>query len=252
MPEPRTARRADRPPTNARQDKEKPQDSADKLKGPMWARSVHLFYDPIFDIRSRAAFQAALDDYITLPERERAFHDTHLLFRALQGMEAIYGVLTRIEARLSTAGSADLSALEHLAPMRAALDEIVHNQARFVQVDGLEGEDGEEQDEDEDEDEDELGDDPDEGRDLDKDPDFIYDTVPDEEPERTPRSRRPAPEPAPRSARAEQPRQDAARPEPRPEPTRPAARPADPEREALVGELVPASDGPHGAEAGDR
>ena len=250
MPEPRPARRADRPPKTDRRDKEKPQDGAEKPKGPLWARAVHLFYDPIFDIRSRAAFQAALDDYITLPERERAFHDTHLLFRALQGLEAVHGVLTRIEARLDAMGGADLSALEHLAPMRAALDEIVGNQARFVQVDGMDGEELDEDEEEEEEDE-ELGDDPDEEQDPDEDPDFIYDTVPDEEPERPRRPRRADPEPARRPTRPE-PRPEPVRPEPRPEPVRPAARPADPEREALVGDLVPASEGPQGAEAGDR
>ncbi len=202
-----------------------------KLTGPLWARAVHLFYDPIFDIRSGKAFQSALNDYVLLPADERAFHETHLLYRLVQGLESVHGVLVRVERKLNGAASPDLAALKHLEPIRAALEEIASGQADLVAVTGIDGE------QEDDDDDDELSDD-DEAL-PDEDPDFIYDTVPDEEPEQPRRPRRPAqPEPA--------------RPQPqRTEPQRPARAP-DPEREALVGDLVPATEGPQGDGEGDR
>ncbi len=196
--------------------------------GPRWARAVHLFYDPIFDIRSRAAFQDALNDYVTLPERERAFHDTHLLFRLVQGIESVHGLLERIDQRMSELASPDLSALKHLAPIRAALDEISSAQPSFIAVDGFEDDEDLEEDERED-------DEPPEDDELAQDPDVIYDTIP--EAEAPPRhSRRAAPVERPQPPRSAPPR---------------STPPPDPEREALVGDLVPATEGPD-AEPGDR
>ena len=247
MPEPRSARRPDRPRAP------EPEPAAEKLTGPLWARAVHRFYDPIFDIRSRAAFQAALNDYVTLPPDERAFHDTHLLYRMVQGLESVHGLLRRIEARLEDVVAPDLSALEHLEPIREALAEIASSQPRFIQAEGWEGEEpGDEQEE---EARDELGDDPEEDLPEDEDPDFIYDTIPDDADQPPRQGRRRAPETAPRAepSRAEPPRAEASRSEPpRAEPPRPSQRPVDPDREALVGDLVPASEGPHGASAGGR
>ena len=202
-----------------------------KLAGPLWARAVHRFYDPGFDVCSEKALQGALNDFVALDPAERAFHETHLLYRVVLGLEDVYGVLRRIEKRLDQGGGADLSALAHLAPLRAALEEIARGQPDLVEVGDL-------SDEDEEQDEDELGDEDELEQGDDSDPDFIYDTVPADEPEQPRRPRR--------SPQAETPR-----PEPqRAEPARPK-RPADPEREALVGDLVPASEGPR-AEAGDR
>ena len=227
MPDPRTARRA---PTRPKA--EQPEDATNKLTGPIWARAVHHFYDPGFDVRSDKAFQSAINDFVRLDPAERNFHETHLLYRLALGVESVYGVLRRIEQKLDGVASPDLAALEHLAPIRAALEEIASGQPDLVAVDGIDGEE-----EDEDEDQDELGDE-DEDAPLGEDPDFIYDTVPADEPEQPRRPRR-------------SPQTETPRPEPqRAEPARPK-RPADPEREALVGDLVPASEGPR-AEAGDR
>ena len=202
-----------------------------KPTGPLWARAIHLFYDPIFDIRSAKAFQSALNDYVLLPADERAFHETHLLYRLVQGLESVHGVLRRIETRLDGAVNPDLAALEHLEPIRAALEEIASNQPSLMQVAGWEGEEEEEEEIGEEEEELPTDDDPDGD-----DPDFIYDTVPEEEPERPRRPRRPSPSEAPRATPA------------RAEP----ARAPEPEREALVGELVPANEGPQGGAEGDR
>ena len=208
-----------------------------KPTGPLWARAVHHFYDPIFDIRSGKAFQSALNDFVLLPADERAFHETHLLYRLVQGLEGVHGVLQRIEKRIDATANPDLAALEHLEPIRAALEEIASNQPSLIQVEGWDGEqemgDQEEEEEEEEEDPDEL--------EEDEDPDFIYDTVPDEEPEQPRRRRRPAPAEA---ARPQPQRAEAPRPEP--------PRAAEPEREALVGDLVPATEGPQGDGAGDR
>ncbi len=234
-------------PTASHRDRKLPQaeraESTDKPTGPLFARAVHVFYDPIFDIRSRAAFQTALNEYVVLPPDERAFHETHLLFRLVQGLESIHGLLTRIEAKLAQIASSDLTALEHLEPIRAALEEIASNQPSLIQVDGWDGEDvgnQEEEEEEEQEDPDELADD--------EDPDFIYESVPDEE-ERPRRSRRAptreAREPAPTEAPPRRPPLRVVEP-PRPE------RAPDLEREALVGDLVPATEGPQGVGEGDR
>lgn len=231
-------------PTLARRDRKLPQaeraEAPDKPSGPLFARAVHVFYDPIFDIRSRAAFQTALNEYVVLPPDERAFHETHLLFRVVQGLESVHGLLTRIEAKLAQIASSDLTALEHLEPIRAALEEIATNQPSLIPVEGWDGDDVGDQEEEEQEDPDELADD--------EDPDFIYETVPDEE-ERPRRSRRAptreAREPAPTEAQPRRPPLRVVEP-PRPE------RAVDPEREALVGDLVPATEGPQSAGEGDR
>ena len=233
MPDPARTRRAPTPSKAERADT-----AENKLTGPLWARAVHHFYDAGFDVRSSKGFQSAIDDFVSLDPAERAFHETHLLYRLVLGVEGVYGVLQRIEKSLANVSSPNLAALEHLAPIRAALEEIASSQPDLVRVDGLDGD--EEDDEDEDEEEDELGDE-DEGG---EDPDFIYDTVPDEEPEQP---RRPRRQPQPEATRAQP---QAHRADPQREPARPP-RAADPEREALVGELVPASEGPHG-EAGER
>lgn len=224
----------------SRHDRKLPQaeraEAPDKPTGPLFARAVHVFYDPIFDIRSRAAFQAALNDFVLLPADERAFHETHLLYRMVQGLEGIHGVLQRIEKKLDAVTGPDLSALEHLAPIRAALEELANNQPSLVQVDGWDGEEEDDEDEEDqrDDDRDELADDDDAS-----DPDFIYDTVPDEQPEEPRRPKRQPRTPAPARDEA---RADAPRP----------ARAADPEREALVGDLVPATEGPQGDAEADR
>ena len=231
MPDPARARRA---PTPSKAERADTADS--KLTGPIWARAVHHFYDPGFDVRSNKGFQSAMNDFVRLDPAERAFHETHLLYRLVLGLEDVYGLLQRIEKNLGNLSSPNLAALEHLAPIRAALEEIASGQPDLVPADGLDGD----EDEDEDEEEDELGGE-DEGG---EDPDFIYDTVPADEPEQPRRPRRPPPAEAPRAqpqAQRAEPQREAARP----------ARAADPEREALVGELVPASEGPQG-EAGER
>ena len=217
MPDPARTRSAPTPETA-----ERARDN--KASGPLWARAVHHFYDPAFDIRSGKAFQGALNDFVALEPGERAFHETHLLYRLVLGLEGIHGVLSRIEKRLGATAGADLSALGHLGPIRAALEEIASGQSDMVQAEAIDGED-----EDEDENEDELGEDEDQEEDGD-DPDFIYDTVPEDEPEQPRRPRRP-------------PQPEAPSPQPQ--------RASDPEREALVGDLVPATEGPR-AEAGDR
>ena len=61
MPDPTTARRAPTPRA------ERPSADENKLTGPLWARAVHHFYDPIFDIRSSKSFQSALNDFVLLP-----------------------------------------------------------------------------------------------------------------------------------------------------------------------------------------
>lgn len=224
MPEPT---RATRPPSPRRDPRQPPEPLTDDAsRGPLWARAVHLFHDPGLDVRSRAAFQAALDDYAGLTPHERAFQDTHLLYRVAMGLEGIFGVLRRIEARLDQTTSPDLRELEHLEPIRAALEEIVSAQAGMMEAASWGGEEEEEIEEDE----------PDE-QDLDEqDPDIIYDTLPEEPPE-PPRPRRHAPA-------VEAPRAAHPRVEPPPEP-------ADPDREVLVGDLVPAREEPHD-EAGAR
>lgn len=229
MPDPDRRRRSRKP--NATERPEQP----DPPKGPLWARAVHLFYDPAFDMRSRAGFQTALDDFVELPDGERAFHETHLLYRVVQGLEGIHAVLTRIERKLDGAVSPDLSALEHLAPIRAALDEIASGQSDLIEAVDFDGEDEDEVELDD------LEEDPDPGE---EDPDFVYDTVPEDEPERPrrPRPGPPASSDAPRPPRAAPPRPAAPR----------SAPPADPDREALIGELVPASERPHDAGEGER
>lgn len=213
-----TARPARHSPARSRSERTEEADS--RHSAPLWARAVHHFYDPIFDIRSGPAFQSAIDEFVGLAPAERAFHETHLLYRLVLGMEGVFSVLRRIEQKLDASGPADWSALGHLAPIRAALEEIASHQAELTQMSGLEGDD--EQDEDE-QDEDELSE-----ASGDEDPDFIYDTVPDDEPLRRRPPRRVPPAEPPRTARA-----------------------ADPGREALVGELVPATEDPN-AEAGER
>lgn len=232
MPDPARAR-----PTRGQKSKQRADNDAPPT-GPLWARAVHVFYDPIFDIRSRAAFQAALNDFVLLPADERAFHETHLLYRLVQGLEGIHGVLQRIEKKLDAVTSPELSALEHLKPIRAALEELANNQPSLVQVDGWADEEDEEDEEDDDDqrddDRDELADDEDGS-----DPDFIYDTVPDEQPEEP---RRPKRQPRPAAPVREEARADTPRP----------PRAADPEREALIGELVPATEGPKSGAEADR
>ena len=118
----------------------------DKPKGPLWARAVHRFYDPVFDIRSRKDFQEVLNDFVELTPDERAFHDTHLLYSVVVGLEGIFGVLKRIEERLAAVSGPDLAALEHLAPIRAALEEIASSQPDLVRVDGVDGDEEEDED----------------------------------------------------------------------------------------------------------
>lgn len=181
--------------------------------GPTWARPVHRYYDPSFDIRSRAEFQAALDDFVSLSDEERAFHQTHLLYRVVQGLESLHGDLQRIAGRLDLLADADLSALEHLEPIREAVEDLAHQGPGWASVEAFDGEQA-----------DDLREEDDEGQDPDDDPDFLYEPIPEAPP-------RPAPA-----------RRTAAAP----------PRPPDPEREALVGDLVPATEGPHAAEAGGR
>ena len=228
MPDPARTRRTPTPTPD------EPAGALDKKPtGPLWARAVHHFYDPIFDIRSSKAFQSALNDFVLLPADERAFHETHLLYRLVLGLEGLHGVLVRIEKRLDATANPDLAALEHLEPIRAALEEIASNQPSLLQVEGWDGREHMGDQDDEEEDPDAL--------EEDEDPDFIYDTVPDEEPEQPRRTRRPAPAEA---ARPQPQRAEAPRPEP--------PRAAEPDRDALVGDLVPASEGPQGDGAGDR
>lgn len=200
--------------------------------GPLWARAVHAFYDPIFDIRSRAAFQEALNDFVSLPADERAFHQTHLLYRQVHALEDIFGVLVRVEQRLNDL-SVSAEALEHLEPMREALAELASDRyalARDGRLDGEDYEEGDEEEEEEDEDEARDTDPTGQDDDLNGDPDFIYEPIPKEAPARPPR---------PRLVHSQ----------PEPEAAAPAA---DPEREALVGDLVPSREGQQDGSEGDR
>lgn len=227
MPDPTRARRS---PLSAKDTRSaQPPDplTNDASRGPLWARAVHLFHDPGLDVRTRGAFQEALNDYAGLTPHERAFQDTHLLYRIAMGLEGIFGVLRRIEARLDQTMSPDLRELEHLEPIRAALEEIASAQAGMMEAASWGGEEEEEIEEDE-PDEQDLHDE--------QDPEFIYDTLPEDPPE-PPSRRRRAPV-------VEAPRAVALRVEPPPKPT-------DPDREVLVGDLVPAREEPH-HEAGAR
>ena len=214
-------------PSQPRAPRPQPSEPArERPTGPLWARAVHVFYDPIFDIRSKSAFQDALNDFVSLPADERAFHQTHLLYRQVHAMEDIFGVLVRVEQRLNDL-SVSAEALEHLEPMREALAELASDRYALARSGSFDGDDYEEEEEEVEEEDTDL---PEQNDDQEGDPDIIYDTIPDEVPERPAR---------PRLVRS-QPALEVAPP------------PADPEREALVGELVPAAEGPQREPEGDR
>ena len=228
MPDPTRARRSPSSAKDPRPAQPPEPLTDDASRGPLWARAVHLFHDPGLDVRTRAAFQEALNDYAGLTPHERAFQDTHLLYRVAMGLEGIFGVLRRIEARLDETTSPDLRELEHLEPIRAALEEIASAQAGMMEAASWGGEEEEEVEL--------IEEEPDEQDPDEQDPDVIYDTLPEEPPE-PPRPRR-------RALAAEAPKAEPPRIEP------PTAR-ADPDREVLVGDLVPAREEPH-HEAGAR
>lgn len=102
-----------------------------KLTRPPWAEALHGFYDPSFAVKDADDLADAAEDFAELEPGEQAYHLGQLLFRQAEALEAIHGVLARIEANVA---GADLAALKHLAPIRVAVRDIADVQEELLGV----------------------------------------------------------------------------------------------------------------------
>lgn len=102
-----------------------------KLTRPPWAEALHSFYDASFVVKDASDLADAADDFADLEPGEQAYHLGQLLFRQAEALEAIHGVLARIEGKFSVT---DLGALKHLAPIRVAVRDIAEGQEELLGV----------------------------------------------------------------------------------------------------------------------
>ncbi len=128
-----------------------------KLTRPAWAEALHGFYDASFVVKDASDLADAADDFADLEPGEQAYHLGQLLFRQTEALEAIHGVLSRIDGKLSRS---DLGALKHLAPIRVAVRDLADGQEELLgvieQVGGMSAAATREPGDDEDEDEDDA------------------------------------------------------------------------------------------------
>ena len=126
-----------------------------KLTRPPWAEALHGFYDSSFVVKDANDLADAADDFADLEPGEQAYHLGQLLFRQAEALEAIHGVLARLEVKLA---GADLGALKHLAPIRVAVRDLADGQEELLgvieQVGATAGGSARERADDEDEDDD--------------------------------------------------------------------------------------------------
>lgn len=102
-----------------------------KLTRPPWAEALHGFYDSSFVVKDASDLADAADDFADLEPGEQAYHLGQLLFRQAEALEAIHGVLARMEVKLA---GADLGALKHLAPIRVAVRDLADGQEELLGV----------------------------------------------------------------------------------------------------------------------
>lgn len=93
-------------------------------RGPLFARAARLFYSSSFDVRSRKAMSEAMSDFVEMEDSEQRFHVAHLLFRQVQGLEAVHELLGRVEARLARAEASRELSTKHLRRIRDAVEEL--------------------------------------------------------------------------------------------------------------------------------
>ncbi len=104
------------------------------LTTPEWAQVLRTFYAKSFDTASEDSFVESVEAFCALSPDEQAFHQAHLAYRQVQGLDDIYGCLRRIEAGLPALDPKALGALRHLPGIRKALVVIAKGQEEMLDL----------------------------------------------------------------------------------------------------------------------
>ncbi len=108
--------------------------SARAETSPVWARATAAFCKESFDVRSREDFVDALEAFADLAPGEQAFHQAHLTFRQIQGLEDVHRLLVRIDRKLDGLDGGSLAGLKHLPAIRKALASIAKGQEDMIDI----------------------------------------------------------------------------------------------------------------------
>ena len=112
----------------------RPTPSARAETGPVWARATAAFCKESFDVRSREDFVDALEAFADLSPGEQAFHQAHLTFRQVQGLEDVHRLLARLDRKLDGLDAGSLASLKHLPAIRKALASIAKGQEDMIDI----------------------------------------------------------------------------------------------------------------------
>jgi hypothetical protein len=95
---------------------------------------TRTFYAQSFDVRTKQQLVEAMQDFAELSPAEQAFHQAHLVFRQLQGLEDLHARLGRVEALLTGLSGSALAGLKGLQQLRATLASMAEGQEELFDL----------------------------------------------------------------------------------------------------------------------